>query len=788
MHLKSITVKNFRRLKKTQIDLEKDDSIFVGANNSGKTSATYLLYRFLEDQKAKFSLHDFSSHCWKIFDDLGNSETLLKASEFPSISLDLWFQIQSSDLHRVLDLLPSLEWQNAPVGARVEFSVKDVSTLMENYKQAKSKAVANKKEQYHPWPKNLSDYLRKNLNQEFNFKFYVLDFEKFDNDFNQEEGYEPLTLGNDTDRSGSKIIKSIIKVDILNAQRHLTDNNSARSEDLSKRMNRFYERNLRKKENDYEAMRALDNSEKELTAHLSEVFAPTLQSLNNLGYRGFNDPKLLIKAALNSEMIASQTKLHYALSDDPELMALPDQYNGLGFKNLIYMVIEILDFHARWMDDEENRAPLHLVIIEEPEVHLHAQLQQVFIREIRKVIQKAETSEFFATQVVISTHSPHIIYESGFKPIRYFQREIDDDGHQKSNVLNLSTFYDGSRPKTIKFLQQYMKLTHCDLFFADGTILVEGNVERLLLPMMINKSASELNASYITIIEVGGAFAHLFKKLINFLGLKCLIITDIDSMLGRDETSKTLSSTVCFDNKTPFKDSPDSLENGESASNILNEDDEDDEDDEDEDDEDEDEDEDEDVKKENKNGKCPTDTENAVTSNQTLIKWLPKLSKISELFEANDDAKTQIPSAISKSHVFITYQTPQKVTWEGKSKKISGRTIEEAFALENLAWTQKVEHKDLKLRVITLIDNRSLDEVKDRLYRRINLNNFNKTDFALRLMMKNSEEWKVPSYIDLGLKWLQKQLSEEQQIIKKTITVQKKDPKPKKNNKKQDQI
>ena len=48
-------------------------------------------------------------------------------------------------------------------------------------------------------------------------------------------------------------------------------------------------------------------------------------------------------------------------------LRLPDAYNGLGFKNLIYMVVEILDLHARWVADKEQRAPLHLVFIEEPE-------------------------------------------------------------------------------------------------------------------------------------------------------------------------------------------------------------------------------------------------------------------------------------------------------------------------------------------------------------------------------------------------------------------------------------
>jgi predicted ATP-dependent endonuclease of OLD family len=72
-----------------------------------------------------------------------------------------------------------------------------------------------------------------------------------------------------------------------------------------------------------------------------------------------------------------------------------------------------------------------------------------------------------------------------------------------------------------------MKLTHCDLFFTDAAILVEGNVERLLLPQMIEKEAQRLKAACLSIMEVGGAFAYRFRTLIEFLGLPTLIVTDM---------------------------------------------------------------------------------------------------------------------------------------------------------------------------------------------------------------------------------------------------------------------
>ena len=65
---------------------------------------------------------------------------------------------------------------------------------------------------------------------------------------------------------------------------------------------------------------------------------------------------------------------------------LPELYNGLGFKNSIYMAIQARHFHSQWLMIAENRPLCLLIFIEEPEVHLHAQVQQTFIANIWSVI------------------------------------------------------------------------------------------------------------------------------------------------------------------------------------------------------------------------------------------------------------------------------------------------------------------------------------------------------------------------------------------------------------------
>jgi putative ATP-dependent endonuclease of OLD family len=69
-----------------------------------------------------------------------------------------------------------------------------------------------------------------------------------------------------------------------------------------------------------------------------------------------------------------------------------------------------------------------------------------------------------------------------------------------------------------------MTLTRCDLLFADKAILIEGTSERLLLPKMIEKvdevlsKTNKLGSQYISVVEVGGAYAHIFFKLLDFFG------------------------------------------------------------------------------------------------------------------------------------------------------------------------------------------------------------------------------------------------------------------------------
>ncbi len=671
--------------------------------------------------RERFSVHDFNAESWAEMNDFGDG---VDEANLPTISLDIWFHVEAQDLHRVINLLPSLAWEGNLVGLRVEFAPTEAASLLGNFNEARERARANIRHgadgeaDYHPEPRTLHEYLATNLRREYELRYYVLDHAQFGPDFNQVDDYAPLPLTPDKSRSGRDILNSLLRVDFLQAQRHLTDVAAgSRVEDLSRCLSRFYDRNLEKRGDDFDAIRALADSEAMLNDHLQRVFEPTLSRLSTLGYPGLSNPRLLIKSALNPATIMSShdgARVHYALGDAEEGVdppTLPDRYNGLGFKNLIYMVVELLDLHAQWMDIEENRPPLHLVFVEEPEAHLHAQLQQVFIRKVFDILAvEGEERENYSSQLVVTTHSPHILYERGFRPIRYFRRSATAEA-QSSDVLNLSAFYDQTANPTRDFLERYLKLTHCDLFFADAAVLVEGNVERLLLPQMIAKVSPRLQSAYLSILEIGGAFGHRFRTLIEFLGITALIVTDIDSV-------KSAVAEPAVDGEEPADDEE---ENGAGRT-------------------------------------CMVHEAGAVTSNQTLMQWLPAYSTIAELLDATPDQKTQSRTERGQALVRVTYQTVVDVTWDAVQKPVAGRMLEEAFALENLVWCQDTARAELRLRIRGAADL-TIDQIAERLHNRIKRSGFNKTDFALALLAQDPETWTVPSYIAEGLRWLEDEIT-----------------------------
>ena len=310
--------------------------------------------------------------------------------------------------------------------------------------------------------------------------------------------------------------------DYIDAQRPLEDGNGNRKSHLSSIFERYFIRKVKDEDDLKNRIRsALEETTNVWNKQYENVFEDLIGGIKTFGYPGLTGRDLLVNADFDAgKLMSGNTKVGYKNADE---IALPEGYNGLGFSNLIMILMRLMSAIA---DYEESNAQMLLIFVEEPEAHLHPQMQYTFIQSIYDfVFEKASSS-----QVLLTTHSSHIISRSEFHNIRYF-----DSSSGAVNVKDLRHFSNVlTDADSLRFLKQYLKLSYCELFFADKVVLIEGTVERLLLPFMISKLSSTnqlpLSSQYISVIEIGGAYAYKFKELLEFLEVKTLIITDIDAI------------------------------------------------------------------------------------------------------------------------------------------------------------------------------------------------------------------------------------------------------------------
>ncbi len=698
MKLSNIFIRNFRRLESVAIDIEGKETIFVGPNNSGKTSATAIFRCFLGGRD--FKIHDFSVARIADFETFAASG---EVSDLPEIILDLWFTIDPNSIAfgRVFSLLPKLS-DFTRVGLRLSYGIDDAKKLREHY------FAAYPADQNSMRAKTLFQYLAtdSNLNHHSTVRYASLE----EREMAGGNTIETVATALDPEE-GKRLVRHLVRVDFVDAQRNINDDDSSRSNRLSNAFASFYRKNLEQAKYAAEAHKVIDENNKQLTAHYKVQFKPLFDLIKGLGVPSVNDRDIRIVSSLTPETaLRGSTELLYV--DPGREHELPELYNGLGFKNLIYMAIQARHFHSQWLMTSENRPLCMLIFIEEPEVHLHAQVQQTFIANIWNVIEdsaKAVQQADQVPQLIVTTHSSHILDTVDFEKVRYFQRcHLNGEAptaliRNASSVRSLRTFQpeadliDGkavSPADALAFLKRYLRLTHCDLFFADAAILVEGAAEKLLMPSMIEMSANRLRSIYLTVLEVGGAYAHRFEGLLAFLRIPYLVITDLDSVVPSGHPKA-----------------------------------------------------------------CRADVSGARTSNASLKKFCGQ-EKVSDLL-----AMTATEKADKAKDRFVAFEMDVVVEEKDVQFAMRPRTLEEAIAYENFALLRT------GILSIGIPIPGTLPEAYQNIYDRIRSDDFKKTDFAMSLLASN-ETWTVPTYIAEGLRWLETRLFQAVPIVGQTQAAQ----------------
>lgn len=717
MHLKQVYIHNFRKLNHCTIAFSRDKTLFVGANNSGKTSALHALNYFLtKDGSKKFAAEDIPVNLWKRLNENANK---WEGADVEDASADdesrqdfisrlprmrITLHVEKDERYLLKELIPDLTWDSTELSVDIRLEPKNWLKLKSDFMAAKEKSRRMYGETKSIGIHQLADYLQKShFTNHLALKFYACD--------------SAIEAFNADSLLAESAVTELFLIHTIEAQRGYSDVHdtiSPKYTSLSGRFSSYIQAHTDTdilSEKNQGIIESIQHANNLLNENLNPHYIKCLSPLNRLRFPGFRNPQISLRTDIVFEnLLHPSTKVlfsvPYVTESAESAYVLPDRYSGMGYRNLISITLELLSFCETWEkqflpnDDGEEHKPalIHLVLLEEPEAHLHVQAQKAFINQALSILTPKQDNGsaipgFAATQLVVSTHSGHIAYNHDFEKIRYFAKNVIDN-IPFADVINLAEAYAGNDgPGDLrKFVSKYLKLSYYDVFFADAVILIEGKAERILMPHFMKEAG--LETQYITLFEVDGNYAYIFMPLLETLGIPCLIITDIDSATQQRDG----------DNRKKVYTSP---------------------------------------------------GEGKITLNSTLKKW------VSDGAETAIDTLLNLPSERKENgSMRLCYQIG--IPCEGSDNVYYPYTFEDAVAYTNKARLIATEEKfhGMVKKFINILKTKgeAPRECAEELFKAITSSG--KSDFAMQMFnFSQSDQLDTPQYIAEGLNWLRNKLT-----------------------------
>jgi len=236
-------------------------------------------------------------------------------------------------------------------------------------------------------------------------------------------------------------------------------------------------------------------TQKAIKGRHDSMLGPQLSQLLELGLSGSDFQRLASRLSLMVD-------------------AFDIEQNGLGFNNLIFMAVVLSELA------KNPEASYRGLIVEEPEAHLHPQLQAVLLSYLETV--KATDGEK-PVQLFVTSHSPNF---ASIADIDTLTCLVDTGSHVETFSPRDITFEKGKREK----LERYLDVTRAEIFFARRVIFVEGAAELMLVSVLAAKAGYKLREHGVSLISVEGLNFDSFLPLFGETALKIpvAVITDAD--------------------------------------------------------------------------------------------------------------------------------------------------------------------------------------------------------------------------------------------------------------------
>lgn len=262
---------------------------------------------------------------------------------------------------------------------------------------------------------------------------------------------------------------------------------------------------------------------------------------------------------------AIETALGFSPADPDKLLrALRLLFDGkkrdiseasLGTANVLYLALRSLDLDS--LVDEGSREHTFFSI-EEPEAHLHPHLQRLVYRSYLRPRQPTSPEgeeETSRVTYLLTTHSPHIASVSPVESLILLRKDAEEDATVGVSGAAI-TLTDAERDD----IERYLDVSRAEGLFGQGILLVEGDAEKFLVPILAARAGYDLDSLGITVCSVGGTNFVPYVKFFgpNGLDIPLAVVTDCDPQdgggsLGEDRVANQIIPAILGDDDTPAK-------------------------------------------------------------------------------------------------------------------------------------------------------------------------------------------------------------------------------------------
>ena len=549
MYLKSLSIKNYRKygeevqvinfahskwpemsgdedeiqkLNITEEYISKSSSLIVGKNNSGKSTIVKLLNTLQNSKSGSRSIFKYTDFNLKILSDwyheniVNKSEEEIKnidKSHFPKLEFQLILGIDDgndliSNFEDILILsgIEAVETHEnqeiSEVTIDVKYEVVDEVAFLENLVKIKT-SYFNDSQQYDELYKKELQY--RQFLALFSSNYFVLNFYPI----GREEPAKEFSLS------------SLFKVDTIEA------NTVKNDKTLSQAYNKIVSTYI--KNNDIEEINSLVGGINYLVkgmvdANIKDILQSAVSSIEST-----KNLKMNLHPDVTLEKIFANSIIYEYQEGNNNI---PESQFGMGYTNLMVIIAKIVDYIELYSEKDINGS-VNILCIEEPESFMHPQMQELFIKNISKAIATllGKKQQLDTFQIIITTHSTHILNSKiqsgntlnnisylGQAGVNNIIKNISDDAIVSGVDID---------KKAYEYIKKYLRLEVSDIFFADAAILVEGVSEETYLRYEIDKHPI-LKNHHIKVYRIDGAYAHQFVSLLDLLGIKTVIFTDMD--------------------------------------------------------------------------------------------------------------------------------------------------------------------------------------------------------------------------------------------------------------------